>query len=202
MALKLFYFPIRGRGEQIRLLLHALEVPFEDVSVGRDEFMAMKREGPRMLWFGSLPLLEDGEFRLVQGPAIMSYLGHRYGAAPSEAQQTARAEAITLGAEDLRIQYFKLFGDGAEAKQAEFASGVWTGRWLPNFEGMLELASSREHLVGQRLTFADVAVWDVLNAVVTYTKPASLEGFGRVQAFYDSFAARPAVATYLAARPA
>jgi glutathione S-transferase len=139
---------------------------------------------------------------LVQGPAIMSYLGHKYGAAPAGAQQTARAEAITLGAEDLRIQYFKLFGDGAEAKQADFASGAWTERWLPSFEGLLELAGSREHFVGQRLTFADVAVWDVLDAVITYTKPARLDGFQRLQAFYDAFAARPAVAKYLAARPA
>jgi glutathione S-transferase len=202
MALKLFYFPIRGRGEQVRLLLHALGVPFEDVRVGRDEFMAMKQEGPRTLTFGSLPMLQDGDFRLVQGPAIMSYLGRGHGAAPADAKAAARAEAITLGAEDLRIQYFKLFGDGAEAKQAEFASGPWVMRWLPNFEGLLELAGNREHFAGRELTFGDVAVWDVLDAVITYTKPASLAGFSRLQAFYDSFAARPAVAKYLAVRPA
>ena len=33
MNYKLYYFPIRGRGEQVRLVLHTLEVPFEDVLV-------------------------------------------------------------------------------------------------------------------------------------------------------------------------
>jgi hypothetical protein len=36
MSHKLYYFPIRGSDEQVRLFLHALEIPFEDVLVKRD----------------------------------------------------------------------------------------------------------------------------------------------------------------------
>jgi glutathione S-transferase len=199
--MKLYYFPFRGRGEQIRLLFHALEVSFDDVHVLREEFGALKKERPSELAFGSLPMLEDGDFRLVQGPAIMSYVGRKHGPALGDPQLSAKAEAITLGAEDLRVQYFKLFGDDAEAKQAEFVAGNWTGRWLPSFEGLLELGGRSDHFVGDELSFADVAVWDVLNAMVTYIEPASLDGFVRLQEFHDGFAARPAVASYLAARP-
>jgi glutathione S-transferase len=202
MALALHYFPIRGRGEQVRLLLHALQVPFEDVHVTRDRFMAMKKAGPGTLYFGSLPMLADGDFRLVQGPAIMSYVGRTHGAAPTDARLAARAEAITLGAEDLRVQYFKLFGDDAETKQTEFATGGWKHRWLPSFEGLLEIEGNHGHFVGKQLSFADVAVWDVLDAVITYTKPATLDGFARVKGFYERFASRPEVAKYLAVRPA
>ncbi|MGA1354884.1 MAG: glutathione S-transferase N-terminal domain-containing protein, partial [Candidatus Limnocylindrus sp.] len=60
MGYKLYYFPIRGRGEQVRLLLHALEIPFEDVLVKREQYLEMKAEGPGTLYFGSLPMLEDG----------------------------------------------------------------------------------------------------------------------------------------------
>jgi hypothetical protein len=52
------------------------------------------------------------------------------------------------------------------------------------------------------MSFADVAVWDVLNAFVTYIEPATLAGFTRVQAFYDAFAAKPQVAKHIASRPA
>jgi glutathione S-transferase len=202
MSLKLFYFPIRGRGEQVRILLHALEVPFEDVAVGRDALMAMKKEGPRTLAFGALPMIDDAGFKLVQGPAIMAYLGRKHGAAPTDPHQAARADAICLGAEDLRMQYFKLFGDGAESKQSEFTDGNWQQRWLPNLEGLLEANGSNEHFVGDSMSFADVAVWDVLNAFVTYIEPATLAGFTRVQAFYDAFAAKPQVAKHIASRPA
>lgn len=202
MALTLYYFPIRGRGEQVRLLLHALEVPFDDVHVKRDEFMEMKKQGPATLAFGSLPMLDDDGFKLVQGPAIMSYLGRKYGAAPTDPKLCAKADAIALGAEDLRMQYFKLFGDEAETKRAEFLKTGWTSRWLPNLEGLFALGGSREHFVGKAFTFADVAVWDVLNAFVTYVPSATLKGFDGLEAFYDAFATRPAVAKYLAARSA
>ena len=108
---------------------------------------------------------------------------------------------LTLGAEDLRMQYFKLFGDGAEGKQAEFLKGGWSERWLPNLEGLLELGGNREHFVSNELSYADVAVWDVLNAFLTYIPGANLDGFEGLRTFYDAFAARPPVAKYLAARP-
>jgi glutathione S-transferase len=202
MALKLYYFPIRGRGEQIRLLLHTVEVPFDDVSVKRDELMALKKQGPRMLAFGSLPVIEEDGFRLAQGPAIMAYLGRKHDAAPSDARLQAQAEAITLGAEDFRMQYFKLFGDDAKAKQSEFLGGPWRDRWLPNLEGLLALGGSKEHFVGDAMSFADVAIWDVLNAFVSYIEGASLDGFSGLQTFCERFAARPPVAAYIAARPA
>jgi len=202
MSLKLYYFPFRGRGEQIRLLLNTLEVPFEDVHVGRDEFMELKRQGPTKLHFGSLPLLEDGELRLVEGPAIMSYIGHMHGAAPGDRQLSARAESINLGAEDLRMQYFKLFGDGEKEKQKSFLAGGWVDRWLPGLDYLLELNDDSGVFVGSKLSFADVAVWDVLDAMLTYVDGASLESSPRVRAFYDAFAARKPVAAYLAARPA
>ena len=74
MSYTLYYFPIRGRGEQVRLFLHALEVPFDDVLVQRDQFLELKKQGPAMLTFGSLPMLQEdaeGAFRLCQGERRM-----------------------------------------------------------------------------------------------------------------------------------
>jgi glutathione S-transferase len=202
MSYRLHYFSIRGRGEQIRLLFAALGVPYENVAVTGERFGEMRADGPSSLVFGALPMLEDGELRLVQGPVIMAFIGRAHGAAPSDPKAAALAESITLGAEDLRMKYFGLFGDTAADKQKEFLEGAWTARWLPAFEYLLERNGSSEHFVGAELTFADAAVWDVLNAMVTYIAGASLNSAPRVKAFYDSFAARPAVAKYLSERPA
>lgn len=197
MSYKLWYFKFRGRGEQVRILFAALGAEYEDAFVDRAGFVAMKKDGPARLAFGSLPMLEDGDLRLVQGPAIMGYVARKEGAAPQDLGQAARADAICLGAEDLRIHYFKVQGEGKEAEQKEFLEGRWRERWLPNFEGLLELNDSDRCFVGERITHADAAVWDVLNAMVTYVPGASLSGFSRVEAFYNGFAQRDAVAAYL-----
>ncbi len=128
MSYKLYYFSIRGRGEQVRLFLHALELPFEDVLVKSDQFLELKKQGPSTLYFGSLPMLEDGDFRLCQGPVILSYLARQHGAAPNDSQLGAKADAIAWGAEDLRTRYFKLLGDDAEKAQSEFVAGDWKTR--------------------------------------------------------------------------
>ena len=72
MAYRLFYWALRGRGEQIRLLLNELGQDYEDVQVTpQGDFAKLKAEGAGTLAFGSVPMLEDGDFRLVQGPVIM-----------------------------------------------------------------------------------------------------------------------------------
>ena len=203
MSYKLYYFSIRGRGEQVRLFLHALEIPFEDVLVQRDQFLELKKQGPSMLSFGSLPMLEEGAegaegaFRLCQGPAILSYLARKHNAAPSDRQLSAKADAIAWGAEDLRMRYFKLFGDGSEQARAAFVAGDWQTRWLPSLTGLLEFNGNTGHFVGDQLTHADIAVWDVIDAIIGNIESARLDGFSRLQAFYDSVRSRPAVAAYI-----
>src|SRR4051812_14032011 len=183
MSYRLWYFPARGRGEQIRLMLHALGQAYEDVPITRDRFMELKKEGPQTLTFGSIPLLEDGDFRLVQGPAIMGYLARKHGAAPPDLKLAAKADAITLGAEDLRSKFFSLLGKDTEEKQTAFLSGDWRGRWLPAFAGLLQLNGGTGFLVGPSLTHADVAAWDALDGVLTQMKGASLEGFPELGGF-------------------
>ncbi len=54
------------------------------------------------------------------------------------------------------------------------------------------------YLVGDALTQADVAVWDTLDAIKTWIEGADFGAFGRVEKFYESIKARPAIAEYLA----
>ena len=201
MPYRLHYFPFRGRGEQIRLLFHALEIPFDDVRLDRAAFAALRAEDPARLTFGSLPMLEDDDFCLVQGPAIMAYLGAKHGARPAELRSAARCDALTLGAEDLRIRYFRAFG-GDEAAKADFVRDEWAARWLPRLDAVLACNRSEQHVLGSVLSVADVALWDVLDAVTTFIPGATLDGYHRLQAFAGAFAARPPIAAYLAVRPA
>lgn len=201
MSYRLWYFPIRGRAEQIRLLLNVLGQAYEDVAIGRDRLMELKKEGAGSLMFGSLPVLEDGELRLAQGPVIMGYLARKHGIAPTDLQLAAKADAITLGAEDLRTKFFGLLGgDGAEEKQATFLAGDWKSRWLPSFEKLLELNGNTGFFVGSSVTHADIAVWDALDGMLTRVKGASLEGFPNLIKFRDHIAALPQLAPHVQRR--
>lgn len=197
MSYTLHYWKVRGRGEQIRLFFEIVGIPFADVHVTRDAFLAMREQGPAMLAFGALPMLEDDAFRLCQGPVILSYLAHKHGLAPSDLQMSATADALAWGAEDLRSQYFKLFGDGAEEKRASFVDGEWHARWLPHLDGLLAANSSPGFFVGDRLTHADIAVWDVLDAILTNIEAASLDGYPHLEAFYAAIRQRPEVVAYI-----
>ena len=197
MIYRLFYWNKRGRGEQIRLLLSELDLRWEDVFVGGEKFRQLQAEGPRALYFGSVPMLEHDGFRLCQGPVILSYLARTHGIAPSDLQAAARADAIALGAEDLRIEYFQLFGDGAATKQAEFVSGRWAERWLPCFEGLLELGGGR-FFGGESPDHADIALWDVFDSITTWIAGASLDRSPRLAEHFAAIKARPRIAAYLA----
>ena len=199
MAYRLFYWEKRGRGEQIRLLLNELGQEYEDVYVPmNEEFMKLKRQGPGTLYFGSVPMLEDGDFKLAQGPVIMNYLGRKHGLMPADLQPAAKTEAMVVGAEDMRMAYFRLLGDGREEKQAKFVGGAWNDRWLSAWSGLIELNGDTGYLVGSTLTQADLAVWDALDAIITWIDGATFASFARVQKFYESIKARPAIASYLA----
>jgi glutathione S-transferase len=200
MNYKLFYFPIRGRGEQVRLYLHALAQPFENIIVNREAFLRLKQQGAGTLYFGSLPMLEDGDFRLCQGPVILSYLASRHDAAPSDPRLSAKADAIAWGAEDLRTRYFKLFGEDRDKARADFVNGEWQSRWLPNLEELLGINGGTGYFVGDRLTHADIAVWDILNAILEYIPGTSLDDHAALTAFYASVRERPEVAAYIASR--
>jgi glutathione S-transferase len=201
MPYRLFYWALRGRGEQIRLLLNELQQNYEDVHVSKDtNFRSLQREGPGTLYFGSVPMLEDGDFKLVQGPAIMNYLGRKHGMMPSDPRAAARVEAMVLGAEDMRMAYFRLLGDDGRAaeRRKKFVGAEWRDRWLPALEGLLEINGDSGYLVGPSVTQADLAVWDALDAIVTWIEGARFGDFTRVEKFYETIAARFAIAEYLA----
>lgn len=193
---RLTYWAKRGRAEQVRLLLEVLGEPYENVHIDAARLEALRSRGPEPFWFGSVPMLQDGEFHLVQGCAIMGYLGRKHGLGPSDPRSLAHADAMTLGAEDLRTAYLGLWGEGGPERQPAFVAGPWSQRWLPRLDALLA-ARGTGYLVGPDLTHGDVAMWDALDAILAWVPGASLDGFGHLQRFREALAARPRVAAYL-----
>jgi len=194
---------MRGRGEQIRLLLHELGQKFEDIHIKPDgEFQTLKKQGANTLYFKSVPMLQDGDFKLVQGPVIMNYLGRKHGLMSNDLQLAAKTEAIVLGAEDMRMAYFRAFGDSEEAivKQKLFVKEQWKARWLPSWNELLELNGDTGFFIGNQLTQADLAVWDAMDAIVDRIEGAGFDDYDRLVKFYESISCRPGITGYLNSR--
>lgn len=175
----------------------------EDIHIKPDgEFQALKKEGAGTLYFKSVPMLQDGDFKLVQGPVIMNYLGRKHGLMSEDLQIAAKTEAIVLGAEDMRMAYFRSFGTSEEAlkKQAVFVKEQWQQRWLPSWNELLEINGDNGFLVGDKLTQADVAVWDALDAVTHWIEGADLKDYPRLEKFHKKISQRPGIETYLRQR--
>ncbi len=203
MKYKLYYWPMQGRGEQVRLLLHELGEDFDDIHIKPDgEFLTLKKQGAKTLYFKSVPMLQDGDFRLVQGPVIMNYLGRKHGLMSNDLQAAAKTEARGFGAEDMRMAYFRAFGDSDEAleKQALFVKDQWKPRWLPSWNELLELNGDNGFFVGSELTQADIAVWDALDAITHRIEGANFGDYDRLVRFHESIGRRSGIANYLSSR--
>lgn len=132
---KLIYFGVAGRGEQVRIIFHYAGAEFEDHRVNFQEWPSIKGHQP----FGSLPVLEDGDFKLAQGPAIVQYLGQKYNLWPKEHKESAVALSIVLSMEDARIVAYSLMSIKDEEEKKKKAVEVLEklNAWQKNLSRLL-----------------------------------------------------------------
>jgi glutathione S-transferase len=98
---KLIYhggFP--GRGEYVRLIFEEAGVPYEDVgnAEGGSEVVMKYMQGKVVdgMPVQYPPIIEKGSFRLCQTPAIIAYLGKKFGLYPDNPEDEARCLQINL----------------------------------------------------------------------------------------------------------
>lgn len=75
---------------------------------------------------------------------------------------------------------------------------LWVGRYLPAVEKFLVQNGNNGYMVGDKLTHADICMYDVLTQCQPYMKDACYEGFPAVAKFVETISARPAIQKYQA----
>jgi glutathione S-transferase len=85
---KLYYFPVRGKAEAIRLILHYKNIPFEDVRISKEEWPGKKScNRSNILYliivlafvFGQLPVLMENGKQIAHSWSILRHLGRKFG---------------------------------------------------------------------------------------------------------------------------
>jgi glutathione S-transferase len=217
MRYELYYWPgIQGRGEFIRLALEAAGADYVDVARRPGSGMAamlrfMESRAVRRPPLAP-PFLKAGKQVIGQTANILLYLGPRLGLAP-------RAEADRLWAHQLQLTIIDLVDEAhdthhpiasslyyedqkpaAKRRAADFIRNRLP-KYLGYFEGVLARNRPGRHMVGGRVSYVDLSVFQIVEGL-RYAFPRAMgrraSRYPRVIALRDRVAARPRIAAYLA----
>lgn len=219
MTYELYYWPtIQGRGEFVRLALE--EAGCEYVDVARE-----RRRGagvPRLLRFlagredGELPFappfLRVGRRVLAQTANILLYLGERHRLAPQDEGGRLFTHQLQLTIADLVGEVHDTHHPIApslyyedQRREARRRAGDFLAHRLPKYLGYFERvlarnAHGRRWLVGARLTYADLSLFQALTGL-DYAFPRTMRRVTRrhrrLIALCRAVAERPRIAAYL-----
>lgn len=213
---ELYYWPsIPGRGEPIRLALEEGGAEYVDVArkppaegggvpaiqrVLAGELGGLKPLAP--------PVLRAGDLVLAQSPAILAWLGPRLGLVPEGEDARAQVNALQLTVADLWDETHdthhpiapSLYYDDQKPEAARRAAHFVKER-MPKFLGYFESVIIGPFLLGDRLTYADLSLFQTMEGLA-YAFPNALAALApklpRLRALRDAVAVRPRVAAYLA----
>lgn len=108
-----YFAPGVGRGEFVRLMFEEAGVPYEDICRDtKDNAVAMKylkgEESGHPVQFP--PIIRNGDFVLSQTPAIMAYLGKKFGLFPEGVpEDEAHAMQVNLAVADCIAECMQAF---------------------------------------------------------------------------------------------
>nr|KAG5698903.1 hypothetical protein BaRGS_006797 [Batillaria attramentaria] len=164
--IKLYYFSsFAGRGELCRLLLAASGVDWEDVRFTHEEWVAKyKAESP----FGQCPYLEYEGKKYAQTVAICNFLARKYGFGGKTDLQWLRIDEIEQLVQELMACTVRQFYEQDKEKKAHLLEKLKNEdvpKYLTIFERMLK-ENGTGLFVGDQLTMADMAVYDVINNTI------------------------------------
>lgn len=220
MTYELYYWPtIQGRGEFVRLALEQAGVPYVDVArapAGSGGMPSMFRflDGDKIAHppFAP-PFLKAGRRLIGQTANILQFVGAHHGLAPAGEADRLWTNQLQLTIADFVQEvhdthhpiasslYYEEQKKEAKRRAEEFRRQR-APKFLGYFERILESKSgSSLHLVGSRLTYADLSLFQLVEGM-RYAFPkasARLERrLPRVMALHDRVKALPRIAAYLA----
>jgi glutathione S-transferase len=219
MRYELYYWPtIQGRGEFVRLALEESGSEYVDVARRKGKGSGVARlmrfldgREPGELPFAP-PFLKAGRMVIAQTANILLFLGDRHGLAPKEQSGRLMTHQLQLTIADLVVEahdthhpiasglYYEDQKKEARQRAKDFLANRLP-KYLGYFEGVLTRnARGRGWLVGARLTYADLSMFQVL-AGLEYAFPRTMKRvsprYRRLKALRQAVGERPRISAYL-----
>ena len=217
MRYELYYWAsIQGRGEFVRLALEEAGAPYVDVARtdgGEERMLALLADTALARPPFAPPFLKVGRRLIGQTANILLYLGEHHGLTPKGEAGRLWTHQLQLTLADLVVEahdthhpiagslYYEDQRPEAKRRAADFVKNR-----LPKFFRYFERVLTSNpggpaHLVGARLTYADLSLFQVV-AGLHYAFPKAMartaKRYPHVLALHERVAARPRIAAYLA----
>ena len=196
---KFFYWPARGRGEQVRLALAEAGVSFEapsfqmgDQASTKAYFDDCRSKGGNLTT--NVPMLfMDGQY-FTQSSAVLKFVARKFGMYPADLLAAYEVDNLIAAADDLRSANYKpmkMFRGGEKELKA-YLEG------LPkHVENLARLLGSRDYFAAVGFTVADLTIYDALD-VTERQVPGTLAKYPTLKAFHVRVEARPNIAKWIA----
>lgn len=151
---KFTYFDFDGgRGEPVRIAMHAGGIGFDDNRLSFPEFGEMRKDTR----FNSLPVLEIDGVEVTQSNALSRYVGKMAGLYPEDDIQALYCDEVMDALEDMThyiVPTFGLQGDELREAREKLADG-WLSVYLRGVDDLLARGGG-EYFADNRLTVADL----------------------------------------------
>ncbi|KAL3083866.1 hypothetical protein niasHT_036279 [Heterodera trifolii] len=200
---KLYYFDVRGVVEPIRLLLHYVGQPFEDIRF-KDMDEWEKTYKPKF-FYGKAPVLEVNGKPLAQSATILRYLAEKFDLAGKDKWEKAKANEIIDFQKDantemmpyLMVKIGRREGDLDKLRGEVFEP--MAKRVLPLLEKLLKESGSG-YMLKSGLSMVD---FQVANFLYTFTmlEPDAINAYPELIKYVDRVHALPQLQKYLKQRP-
>lgn len=215
MRYELYYWPeIQGRGEFVRLALEEAGADYRDVAREPEGMAAMLRlmdgEGTDRPPFAP-PFLKAGRLLIGQTANILFYLGGRHGLAPESEAGRLWVHQLQLTLADLVQEshdshhpigsglYYEEQREESKRRSADFLAAR-APKFLGYFEAVLRQSSTGGFLLGRRLSYPDLSLFQVI-AGLRYAFPTGMkrleEQIPLSVELHERVAQRPRIAAYL-----
>ena len=219
MIYELYYWPsVQGRGEFVRLAMEECRARYRDVAresgkgAGIAAMMALLGGRAERTPFAP-PFLKAGSLVIGQTANILLFLGPRHGLAPKSEAGRLWTHQLQLTIADFLVEIHDTHHPVAgslyyedQKKEARRRATDFVKNRMPKYLGYFEKvlaqnASGKGYLLGARLTYADLSVFQVI-AGLRYAFPNAMRKaarqYPRLLALHSRIQDRPRIAAYLA----
>ncbi|KAE8747766.1 Glutathione-S-transferase S-1-like [Frankliniella occidentalis] len=195
---KLHYFDVTALGEPIRFLLSYGNLDWEDIRYDDAKWAESKSKMP----FGQMPVLDiDGKI-YAQSTAISRYLAKQVGLSGKDDLENLQIDQAVDLFHDFRQKiggwFYDPIPESKAAKEKDLKDQVTF--YLKKFEQIVK--DNNGFLVNGKLTWADVYFVAPLKYFKFIYGSDFTEGYPALQELVKKVEATPAIASYIAKRPA
>ncbi|SPJ22736.1 glutathione S-transferase family protein [Palleronia abyssalis] len=193
----LYYWPLPARGHFVRIVLAHVGASWSEAAV--DAVADLRQAAPEEQPVAHMgpPVLTDraSGLSLSQMPAILGFLGQRYGLYPGDPARDALSDKIVLDANDVLYEMTRYNGAQmwTDAAWSEFQPRL--RRWMRIFQTHLARTEGRDYMLdGDTPGLADLAtysLWGTMTDKLPSLRPVLEDAAPRIADLCDRIAARP-----------